>query len=302
MEAFASNLLKPQAAVIPAADRLRVLTYNVWALPGPLLVDPDRLGEIARRLVDTGADVIALQEVFSRRAIAALGELSGFPHRAWGEQAPGGFQQGSGLLLLSRYPIVTTARTRYSRATGTDRLACKGALHARLALPSGRELDLFNTHLNAGGPEADALRAHQARELVDFTLQHAARGAPQVVVGDFNFTPRCGAYAAFARDSGLRDAHPDYLDAVREGRRPAPGGRPVILDRVRWQGLSFDPERNPFSRQYSPQTPSCRIDQVWVGGSASLEVAETQLFFDHPRSCGRPLSDHFGVGADLEIR
>jgi endonuclease/exonuclease/phosphatase family metal-dependent hydrolase len=300
--------LAPELSAAPesAPQHLKLLTLNVWGLPGPLLVHPARMDHLARRINALDAHVVALQEVFSEKAVQALGGLSAFPYRAWGERPDGaglGLVQGSGLLILSKFPILESATKRFTRATGTDRFARKGVLHARVELPGGQEVDLFNTHLNAGGAEVDPIRAHQAGEMADFITRRRGAGRPVVALGDFNFTPDCPAYGAFSRTTGLWDAHDRFLNALQSGRLPRHGFRPVALSREQWAGFSFDPDRNPYCKRFSPSTPTCRIDQVWCGSAprARVQVAQTQLVFDQAEPAGRHLSDHFGVGVDLVL-
>src|SRR5690606_28417492 len=59
---------------------------------------------------------------------------------------------GDEVALASRLPIVASAALTYSTARGTDALAAKGVLHARLRrrdAPGGDQLDVFVTHLQA---------------------------------------------------------------------------------------------------------------------------------------------------------
>src|SRR5690606_18750293 len=132
---------------------------------------------------------------------------------AWGP-GKGRGRFSSGLLLVSRHPVTASHAMRFSRCSGTDCTANKGAVHARIAIDGLGELDFFTTHLNAGrGRAAERVRDAQLRELAAFVALHAAEGRPYVLTGDFNFDPRSGAYRKLMGWLGLRDAHAEHVAA-----------------------------------------------------------------------------------------
>ena len=53
------------------------------------------------------------------------------------------------LALASRLPVLASDTLTFSAAAGADRLAAKGALHARLAAEAAATLDVYTTHLQA---------------------------------------------------------------------------------------------------------------------------------------------------------
>jgi endonuclease/exonuclease/phosphatase family metal-dependent hydrolase len=112
-------------------------------------------------------------------SLARLGEyLAGDRALAW---------LGDEVALASRLPIVASAATTFSAARGSDALAAKGVLHARLwrsgAAPAGDMLDLFVTHLQAN--HAD-IRKRQLAELVGFIRERADPTLPAILLGDLN--------------------------------------------------------------------------------------------------------------------
>jgi len=191
-----------------------------------------QLKQMARR--GTGPDVVLLQEVFtSKSAVFArtgareLAKKSGYRHFAWGPGARdksgvGGMLDmfvgevsgraasgtlSSGLLILSRYPIVATNRIVYGNScAGQDCGANKGALHVRLKLPGGDTIDVFNTHMQHRRRLSD-IRKKQIDMLVRF-IRRNARSRWWIAGGDFNFRSarRFPGFRHMLRSSGGRHA------------------------------------------------------------------------------------------------
>ncbi len=131
-------------------------------------------------------------------SLARLGEyLAGDRALAW---------LGDEVALASRLPIVASASTTFSAARGSDALAAKGVLHARIwrggAAPPVM-LDVFVTHLQAN--HAD-IRKSQIAELVAFIRERSDPALPAILLGDLNIDG-----AAPAR----RDPNAEYHHLMR---------------------------------------------------------------------------------------
>jgi endonuclease/exonuclease/phosphatase family metal-dependent hydrolase len=132
-------------------------------------------------------------------SFAQIGDyLSGDAALAW---------LGDEVALASRLPIVASAQMAYSTARGSDALAAKGVLHARLRrggdAPPGDQLDVFVTHLQAN--HAD-IRKAQIAELAAFIRERSNPARPALLLGDLNID---GSAAA------RRDPRAEYHDMVR---------------------------------------------------------------------------------------
>jgi endonuclease/exonuclease/phosphatase family metal-dependent hydrolase len=102
---------------------------------------------------------------------------------------------GDEVALASRLPVVASAQIAYSTARGSDALAAKGVLHARLRrgdAPGGEALDLFVTHLQAN--HAD-IRARQLAELAAFIRARSDPALPAILLGDLNIDGSAAARA-----------------------------------------------------------------------------------------------------------
>ncbi|KAJ3375147.1 hypothetical protein GGF31_005869 [Allomyces arbusculus] len=186
-----ANLPRPPPV---SATTLRVMTYNFFLRP-PFVSDyhgdskDQRLSEFIARVLPR-YDLLALQETFAgystrvsalEAAAAALGFV-GHVRGPAGSFLRGGYLIDSGLLVLSRWPIVRHAKLTYSSAVTVDKLASKGASYSHHVHPTRQDLHLhvFNTHLQASYEtepdfETDAsvrCRSEQLRELAEFVHDH----------------------------------------------------------------------------------------------------------------------------------
>jgi len=208
---------------------LRLQTYNVHLFPPWLcwlsgLVsrrvmekdDAQRLRGIAAALRQTDADLVLLTELWHPSHAAALRALLGdrWPH-AVQPSASGAARArplGSGLLLLSKRPIVSSAFVRFAQSAGVDRLACKGMLCARIALDAG-EFSLIGTHLQANYVDADHQIACDAQ--IAQLLAAAQQRRADAVLGDFNQAPDSSGFRRLAAGLAALGLHCEVQGAAR---------------------------------------------------------------------------------------
>jgi endonuclease/exonuclease/phosphatase family metal-dependent hydrolase len=160
----------------------------------------------------------------------------------------------------------------YSTARGSDALAAKGVLHARLwrggGAPPDDQLDLFVTHLQANHPD---IREQQIGELAAFIRARSNPALPAILLGDLNIDG-----AAPARHDPRAEYHQMLRALAALGFRD-PGQALGGTDS--WQRR--------------------RIDYMLLRGQ--LEVADLRTEqFDDLRV--RALSDHAALTAELRWR
>ncbi|MCH8498889.1 MAG: sphingomyelin phosphodiesterase [Marinobacter sp.] len=167
-------------------DALKVLTYNIWALPLIASKISDRLQEMPHYL--RGYDVILLQEAFSSDSPAFMHALADeYPYQTEILDAPGWNLYNGGVAIVSRYPIASVAYEIFPDCTGTDCFADKGVVYAEV-IRDGKAYHVTSTH--AASFDTDAARAlrqqqfQQIRALVD-RKQIPAMDAV-LMGGDFN--------------------------------------------------------------------------------------------------------------------
>lgn len=270
----------------PALARpFRVVSYNVWGLPSPLLRHGERFEELPEAINALDADVVLIQEAFTSKA-KALTRLPNFPYFAWGPRKKF-LRFQSGLLILSKHPIEDVAKITFSRCGGVDCFSNKGALYARIRVPGAGPVSVFNTHLNANG-HSEA-RVSQAAHLLRFVRSYS-QGLPTVVGGDFNGDWR----TIFAQAAKRPRRRSSFL--LRDARAEFVEGNPATNAQVR-AGYTADPVRN---RYLDPKATQRKLDDiVLLDGSRPWKLLSYGLIFDGRD--GKVLSDHFGVRLTADL-
>lgn len=301
---------------------LSVMTYNVEGLPFPIRMGrSDAAHQIAERLHemrDAGLQphVVVLQEAFGD-AQHAIGERAGYRYMAFGPDrnlassepmtgedkafAAGarfvkgeksGKWVGSGLVILSDYPIVSVAKAAFPAYAcgGFDCLANKGVMLAMVQVPGvAQPVAVVATHMNSkeasGVPETRHRYAflRQVQTVSTFLKANLAPDTPYVFAGDTNIgrsKPRLAAFEAMlaglprAADVGIvRTALGTCLSGTDEGCM-----------------ISTPAEvRKTFARNKDWQA-------FGAGAATKVAVLGVDAPFGHDAN-GRMLSDHIGYTA-----
>lgn len=297
----ASRAVEPRCSVRGAGGLVVIVTFNVGLLCrfGRLLMPTphvdERFAMLASALRESGADIVALQELYERRhwrqlrnelrTVYPYGERAGV--RSWPFLS-------SGLCVLSRVPV----RSHFVRFRDGPLdellLANKGAIVVT-ALETRPPLTLINTHTTAGGafslPEqarAERFRDAQIRQLIG--VAGRAKDGTVLLLGDMNAGPAVSDhnYNAFASASWT-DVHA-FLN-------------PRTTD------ITWDPA-NPLNVSGPHRTcPRQRIDHVFVRSrqltSGSLQLLASKIVFADPcvalpTAAPTTLSDHYGLRVELE--
>lgn len=256
---------------------MRLLTYNLCALPVLTGDIPRRLELAARAIAALDPDVIVLQEVFLAGQLERLrAGLAAWPHLAWRRLS---FSRvAGGICVLSKRPI---------RAWGFQAFRVQGSLWRMSALvhlnPKGflwADLDgmhLVHTHLLADyrisrvNELVNPYHALQRSQLDEVGAHLRGRGeGPVIVAGDLNMKPQAPVLTGFLAAAGLTDPM-------------AGAAEPSVID-------------EPYYRIPFFHSPGKRLDYVlhrgFAGAAARLVLGERVLG-------ARTLSDHLGVLAEL---
>ncbi|WP_283139091.1 RNA repair domain-containing protein [Rhizohabitans arisaemae] len=257
--------VRPGSARRPPAAAVRVLTWNtLWDR-----YDGDRIDTARRRplllaaLADADADVIALQEVEP----ALLSMLMAAP---WvrdgytlGTDPSGPDVDTAGLLLLSRLPVREAARHKLSPYKAV----------AAITVDTGTgPLVVAVTHLTSDHSADGA--AKRRSELARIAEGLTGVEGDLVLLGDFNDGTDFPATTL-----GLRDAWTEVHGT---------DGTPT-----------YDPQANPLAAISSRSGRAARLDRVLLRGRPRASSAT--LYGATPASAGLYISDHYGVGAVLNV-
>ncbi|KAI0885971.1 Endonuclease/exonuclease/phosphatase [Annulohypoxylon maeteangense] len=217
-------------------EEINVLTLNCWGIPYVCPNRSDRLEEIGRRIVKSNPQphIVGLQECISKTDFEHIQQetRSILPYSKQYFAGP----LGTGLALLSRWPIEEISITRYplngspTALFHGDWYAGKGVAYAKVRY--GKEpdniIDVFNTHLHAFYPGHEYLchRVSQAWELSKFL-----RGASQrrhdralvVLLGDLNAEPTSLPYRILRHF--VPDIHDTWLQHSLRHKKPPKGSQ-----------------------------------------------------------------------------
>lgn len=223
-----------------------VVSYNVHGLASAITGDDTnkRLKQIGPLL--DGYEIVGLQEVFTQEGYDNLKAGFNHPVQHWFPDTKEGKAAGSGLLLLSRFRAVEVKTEHYEFCHGTltgagDCFASKGFQMVRYELSPGVEVDVYNSHFEAGNGDEDRdARNKNLLKLRDTMLQWSKDRAI-VFTGDTNL---------HEDREGDKKALDDWLktvplqDACEAVNCPKKGRIDRVLFRdgktVTWKAISWD--------------------------------------------------------------
>jgi endonuclease/exonuclease/phosphatase family metal-dependent hydrolase len=282
---------------------LRILTYNAGLLRvklfGRTLVEPapyvdERFPYLAPALLSSGADIIALQEVYDRKHQSRLVNdlAAAYPYHVVSPIHPWR-PLGAALMLFSKFPITETQFIMFNDVPPDERLFVdKGMILATVRAGSFGPIRISNSHHTSGGmlhhPEGaytSRARSLQYRQLFEVLDRDAS--ADRFAVGDFN----CGPEALPENYRELLSfGYTDAWDACRKASAP-----------------TWDPKNELNAHGPHRLTSAQRMDHILfrAGARRPITVKNARIVFNDPcvnLSGGRKvtISDHYGLTADLE--
>jgi endonuclease/exonuclease/phosphatase family metal-dependent hydrolase len=185
---------EPSPVVHPTGS-LSLLTYNVHGLPSAITGDDtlDRLEQIGP-LLDV-YDFVGLQEDFMEEGQALLDAGTTLPYRTrFSELVEPERVYGSGLSTYGRHPVLQDTGHFFTECHGilegaSDCLASKGFQVLSLEIDPGLAIFVVNTHIEAGGGEADETARASNVEALIAGMADLDTDAPLVFMGDTNLHP-----------------------------------------------------------------------------------------------------------------
>ena len=267
-------LVEPSNAVLTKKEQygqlhLRMVTYNIWGLPSWMTgARGGRYPRICHELEQLDPDLILLQEAWTAHARTAAPHNSHWSiARAAGQRS---FFQQSGLVTLSRFPIIGGEFYPFTRSAFPDRFVNKGVLKVTVRLPDEQVINVWNVHLQDGGSEQ--VKLSQIRELVSRVRAAQDGQVADLVGGDFNCTPESAMFCQLTNSLG---------PSVQQ----LGGGEPFVT----WDGLSAKPGAGET------------LDYIFIrGGVFKGQQASPRAAFTASNARER-LSDHLGIEADIGL-
>lgn len=169
---------------------LKILSWNTFMLPKPIKLSMQdiRSNKIPQQLKTSDYDVMFFQEAFMPsfryKLISQLKKAYPFSYSL---SRPNILHPslGSGLLMMSKHPFKLLDKIYFSKCGAYDCYASKGSFLIELTLPSGKKIQLANTHLQAK-KALGAIRMQQLLEIHSMLKRHETKDIPQILVGDLN--------------------------------------------------------------------------------------------------------------------
>lgn len=281
--------------------RLTLVTYNVWALPMPVIgmERVQRIPHIPQALAQHRPDVVTLQEVFdpsSRQYIAGkLASLQSATDPDCIREFPW-FGQGDcfgGLLTFSRLPILKAEFHQHQLDAETakwDEVSGEKGLTLTTIDTAVGPVTVVNVHLYAGRePQDEAFRLQQLKDLESLLNSEEYRQQPILLAGDLN------VFHPGLTELGLSGAESEAYRYLVESMNFIDSNPTPTLDH-----LSYDIETNRYANIWLNRFENRQLfDYVMYRVPAGFEV--TLHSFQRIMDGAEPLSDHFGLSVDIEL-
>ncbi|MCJ1397705.1 phospholipase C type enzyme [Xylographa trunciseda] len=294
-----------------APQKLNLLTLNCWGLKYISTSRSARLSQIGHEIATTSPTphIVALQECWTHADYLSIraSTRSILPHSKF--YYSGVF--GSGLVILSAYPIIASTMHRYAlngRPTAFyrgDWFVGKGVACAsvRFGTEAKEVLEVFCTHLHAPYEHEsnDSYLCHrtaQAWEIAKLLRGAAERGHLVVGLGDFNMVPLSLAHRLIEGFAPVRDVwrvlHPESSLGAAGDEAEKARGRPVPTaeESVRENGATCDSVLNTWRWRKEDQKRLRKGERIDVDGrTEDLNAKRLDYIFFSP-----------GVGVEAKWR
>ncbi|CAG8537943.1 7411_t:CDS:2 [Funneliformis caledonium] len=300
---------------------LTVLSLNCWGLRFISKKVDQRMEAIADNLAHSDYEIVCLQEVWVYRNFEAIKQKTKkrFPYSRF--YSSGVF--GTGLVILSRYPIVEISFHRYRlngrpiKFTHGDWYVGKGVASAVVDHPVAGLIEVFNTHTHAGyGSKKDdiylAHRVSQGWEMSSLLKASASRGRNVIAIGDFNSHPESLVHKLITTHGQMTDAWQSQVPSS-----PSSVSSTSIHQQT---SVPFDPQNSIIQKGYTSNSPlntwskitikqaerdlyaGQRIDFIFYRKTSRFWCSGSRVVFtDKIPELAVSYSDHFGVEATFTL-
>lgn len=137
------------------SEKIKIVSYNICALPYyiNILGNPNnRINDIIEFIKKINADILCLQEVFDNSIRAKIINAYKSTYEFYYSGKSSFYKMNSGLLTLSKFPIIYRKSVPFQNLSGEDYLSNKGVDYITISIdkvgyPS--KMTILNTHLNA---------------------------------------------------------------------------------------------------------------------------------------------------------
>lgn len=276
---------------------IEVTTLNCWGLKYISQFTNQRIEHIATELANGHSDIICLQEIWQEKHWHVIRDRlkSRLPYSKFYYSG----MMGSGLAILSKYPIIQTDMRPYTLNGRPqaffrgDWFVGKGVASAIIQLPDGRVCQVFNTHMHAPYNEkVDTYLCHRIAQAWDLHKMLGASvraGYITFATGDFNSTPGSLVHRFLTMHLA------DTFITLNPDLPLLPDSTLSSHDQVLTYGVTCDVSPlNTWRQTHAPGMIPKRLDYIFHDHRAVPRQHEV-IFMDNVKGIDVSPSDHFGV-------
>ncbi|CAO3646910.1 unnamed protein product [Cunninghamella blakesleeana] len=290
-------------------DELCILSLNCWGLYIVSKQRQLRLKAIADTIKQSTYDIVTLQEVWVQKDFEYIKNINSInlPYAKYYHSGA----LGSGLVILSKYPIVSTHYYPYTLAGRPlkifhgDYYVGKGFGSACIDHPIIGIVEVFTTHLHAGYGKSDEYKGHritESWELTNMIRSSIAQNRHVILTGDFNSRPSSYNYLLLEQHAYMTDSwlqmNPMSLDEQQQQQFTDE------FDFIQKLGITCNSSINSWSKYFKKSNfIGDRLDYIFYFQTPQLQcTSSTVTFIDYINDHSKmSYSDHFGVKSIFKL-
>ncbi|MEH1865087.1 MAG: endonuclease/exonuclease/phosphatase family protein [Nostoc sp.] len=252
--------------------------------------DSGRLDSIIAEVQKLNPDIVGFSEVWAndskKKFISAL--KSQLEYSAW-DKNEDPLEIGSGLLLLSRFPLSNVSFTKYNKLSGSDSKSQKGFLIATAKIDS-QKLLIVHTHTQADdNNDAIEARKQNINQLHSSISSAADRSIPVILLGDLNITGE--------NESGTSTKEYEFLCDILKQSQMFDSYRTLNPNTAPDLGYTCDAVHNKLIKYFAPNDAKNkvrqRLDYMFARGITPTSVTVPKTFTFQTSDGTMDLSDHY---------
>ena len=261
--------------------------------------DSRRLNGIITQVQNLAPDIVGFSEVWANNSKKKFisGLQSQLPYSVWDKNEEWD-ELGSGLLLLSRFPLSNVSFTKYNRLSGIDSKSEKGFLMATAEIGS-QKLLIAHTHTQAENSNAAIeARKNNINQLHSSISSAADYSMPVILLGDLNITGE--------NESGDSTDEYEFLRDTFKQSQLFDSYRKLNDNAVSNPGYTYDAANNKlikyFDPSYAERKVKQRLDYMFMRGITPISVTVPNTFTFQTSDGTMDLSDHYPLQGYFELK
>ena len=262
-------------------NMVKLLTQNMWINHVTFKTSTSNK---VHRLTDFTShidqfDIITLQEVFSHNFLSGVdfkammsseAKKHGFDYFAVG-RAPSYMNQDSGLMILSKLPIVSTEFVSFSSYSWFDMIVDKGFLYVKIQVTPDQHMHVITTHMDAHRSDVRSAQVDQISQWIVDHLENEVKNDLLIMTGDWNIRVESEEY------DHLLNTFPEFKNVYLDGPYPPTHQCGICIDHV-------------LVNKFAHLVPS-------IDG----KVYKIENLTGSGERANEPISDHSGVSIEVTL-